>query len=79
MGGSLLRGPLLDGIVVAVVLFVVLAATAHLWGPPLAWTCKRLMRNLDTAAAAFGRGMTRILGQGQTRPHGKRGEEGEKR
>ncbi len=72
-----MRGPLLDAIVVAVVLFIVLAATAHLWGPPLAWTCKRLMRNLDTAATAFGRGVARILGQGQTRPHGKRGEEKE--
>ncbi len=70
-----MRGPLLDGIVVAIVLFVVLAATAHLWGPPLAWTSKRLMRNLETAATAFGRGMARLLGQGQTRPHGKRGEE----
>ncbi len=69
-----MRGPLLDGIVVAIVLFVVLAATAHLWGPPLAWTCKRLMRNLDTAAAASGRGMARLLGQGRTRPHGKRDE-----
>ena len=74
-----MRGPLLDGIVVAIVLFVVLAATAHLWGPPLAWTGNRLMRNLDTAATAFGRGMARLLGQGQTRPHGKRGEEKERR
>ena len=69
-----MRGPLLDGIVVAIVLFVVLAATARLWGPALAWTLKRLMRNLNTAATAFGRGVARILGQGQTRPHGKRGE-----
>lgn len=68
-----MRGPLLDGIAVTVVLFLLLAATAHLWGPPLAWTCKRLMANLDTAAAAFGRGVARILGQGRTRPQGKRG------
>ena len=74
-----MRGPLLDGIVVAIVLFVVLAATARLWGPPLAWTCKRLMRNLDTAAAAFGRGMARILGQGRTRPQDRPRHEEERR
>ena len=72
-----MRGPLLDGIVVAVVLFIVLAATAHSWGPPLAWASKRIFRNLDTAAALFGRGVARILGQGQTRPHGK--SDGEKK
>lgn len=68
-----MRGPLIDGIVIALVLFVVLTATAHLWGPPLAWTCKRILRNLDTAARAFGRGVARALGQGQSRPHGKPG------
>jgi len=67
-----MRGPMLDGILLAVALFVVLALTAHLWGPPLAWACKRAMRNLNTAAAAFGRGVARILGQGRTRPHGTR-------
>ena len=66
-----MRGPLLDAIVLALVLFVVLAATAHYWGPPLAWTCKRIGRNLDTAVTAFGRGVARILGQGRTRPQGK--------
>lgn len=68
-----MRGPLLDGIIVAVVLFIVLTATAHLWGPPLAWTCKRILRNLEMAAAHFGRGVARAIGQGQTRPPRKRG------
>ena len=70
-----MRGPLLDAVILALVLFVVLAATAHYWGPPLAWTFKRIGRNLDTAATAFGRGVARLLGQGQTRPQGKRGRE----
>ena len=74
-----MRGPLLDAIILAIILFVVLAATAHLWGPPLAWTCKRIARNLDSATAAFGRGVARVLGQGQTRPQRKRSREEEGR
>ena len=64
------RGPALEGLAIAILVFVALTATAHLWGPVLGRLVKRIWRNLNVAAATIGRGVARVLGQGQTRPTG---------
>jgi hypothetical protein len=63
------RGPLIDAVVIAVVVAVILLATAHLWGPLLGKTVRRTGQNLEIAGAAIFRTLRRLAGQGQTRPH----------
>ena len=72
-----MRGPLIDAVILAVVVAVVLLATAHLWGPLLGRAIRRIGKNLDLAGTAIFHTVKRILGQGQVRPHkGKhRGEQ----
>jgi hypothetical protein len=62
------RGPLIDAVVIAVVVAVVLLATAHLWGPLLGRMVRRIGKNLEIAETAIFRTVRRILGQGQVRP-----------
>ena len=71
-----MRGPLIDAVVIAVVVAVVLLATAHLWGPLLGTMLRRAGKNLEIAETAIFRTVRRVLGQGQVRPHEgrKRGE-----
>ncbi len=64
-----MRGPLIDAVLIAVVVAVVLLATAHWWGPLAGRTGRRIGMNLDIAGAALFRGVRRMLGQGQARPH----------
>jgi hypothetical protein len=59
------RGPLIDAVLIAIVVAVVLLATAHLWGPLLGRTVRRIGQNLDVAERAIFRTVRRILGQGQ--------------
>jgi hypothetical protein len=68
------RGPLIDAVVIAVVVAVVLLATAHLWGPLLGSAIRRMGSNLEIAERAIFRTVRRILGQGRVRP-----QEGERR
>ena len=63
-----MRGPLIDAVVIAVIVAVVLLATAHLWGPLLGMMVRRLGNNLEIAGTAIFRTVRRILGQGQVRP-----------
>lgn len=72
-----MRGPLIDAVVIAIVVAVVLLATAHLWGPLLGTACRRLGRNLRVAETAIFRTVRRMIGQGQVRPH-KGEDRGEK-
>jgi len=69
------RGPLIDAVVIAIVVAVVLLATAHLWGPLLGTTVRRIGTNLDVAGTAVFRTVRRILGQGQVRPHERKHRE----
>jgi hypothetical protein len=62
------RGPLIDAVVIAIVVAVVLLATAHLWGPLLGMMIRRIGKNLEIAETAIFRTVSRILGQGQVRP-----------
>jgi hypothetical protein len=62
------RGPLIDAVVIAVIVAVVLLATAHLWGPLLGRAARRIGKNLEIAETAIFRTVRRILGQGQVRP-----------
>jgi hypothetical protein len=71
------RGPLIDAVVIAIVVAVVLLATAHLWGPLLGMMIRRAGKNLEIAETAIFRTVRRILGQGQVRPH-ERKHRGEK-
>jgi hypothetical protein len=66
------RGPLIDAVVIAVVVAVVLLATAHLWGPLLGKTVRRIGKNLEIAETAIFHTVRRILGQGRVRPQGGR-------
>jgi hypothetical protein len=67
------RGPLIDAVLIAVVVAVVLLATAHVWGPLLGRLIRRTGKNLEIAETAIFRTVKRILGQGQVRPQeGKR-------
>ena len=63
-----MKGPLIDAVVIAVIVAVVLLATAHLWGPLLGMMVRRLGKNLEIAETAIFRTVRRILGQGQVRP-----------
>ena len=63
-----MKGPLIDAVVIAVIVAVVLLATAHLWGPLLGRMARRIGRNLEIAETAIFRAVRRILGQGQVRP-----------
>ena len=63
-----MKGPLIDAVVIAVIVAVVLLATAHLWGPLLGRMARRIGRNLEIAETAIFRTVRRILGQGQVRP-----------
>ena len=63
-----MRGPLIDAVVIAVIVAVVLLATAHLWGPVLGAIVRRTGKNLEIAESAIFRTVRRILGQGQVRP-----------
>lgn len=63
-----MRGPLIDAVILAVVVAVVLLATAHLWGPLLGRIARRIGKNLDLAGTAVFHTVKRILGQGQVRP-----------
>ena len=67
-----MRGPLIDAVVIAVVVAVVLLATAHLWGPVLGTMVRRIGTNLEIAERAIFRTVRRILGQGQVRPHDRK-------
>ena len=67
-----MKGPLIDAVVIAVVVAVVLLATAHLWGPLLGTMVRRIGKNLEIAETAIFRTVRRILGQGQVRPHGRK-------
>jgi len=62
------KGPLIDAVVIAVVVAVVLLATAHLWGPLLGRMVRRAGKNLEIAETAIFRTVRRMLGQGQVRP-----------
>ena len=63
-----MKGPLIDAVVIAVVVAVVLLATAHLWGPLLGRMVRRAGKNLEIAETAIFRTVRRMLGQGQVRP-----------
>jgi hypothetical protein len=67
MGGSVV----VDAVGIAVVVFVVLTATLHCWGPGLAWLIRRSTRNVAIVEALLIRSASRVLGQGQTRPPGR--------
>ena len=60
---------MIDAVAIAVVVAIVLLATAHWWGPLLGLTARRMGRNLDIAGEAIFRYARRMLGQGQARPH----------
>jgi hypothetical protein len=62
------RGPLIDAVVIAVIVAVVLLATAQWWGPILGRTIRQIGRNLNVAETAIFRTVRRMLGQGQVRP-----------
>jgi hypothetical protein len=70
------RGPLIDAVVIAVVVAVVLLATAQWWGPLLGRAIRQIARNLGVAERAIFRTVRRMLGQGQVRPRNgeRRGE-----
>ena len=63
-----MRGPLIDAVVIAIIVAVVLLATAHLWGPILGLVIRRTGKNLEIAETAIFRTVRRVLGQGQVRP-----------
>lgn len=64
-----MRGPLIDAVLIAAGVALVLLVTAHWWGPLLGRTLRQLWRNLDVAGTAIFRGVRRMMGQGQARPH----------
>ena len=63
-----MKGPLIDAVVIAIIVAVVLLATAHLWGPLVGTMLRRIGKNLEIAETAIFRTVRRILGQGQVRP-----------
>ena len=71
-----MKGPLIDAVVIAVIVAVVLLATAQWWGPLLGKAIRQIGRNLAVAETAIFRTVRRILGQGQVRPQpgDRRGE-----
>ena len=73
MGGAVI----VDAVGIAVVVFITLTATLHLWGHGVTWLIRRSAKNVAiveaqlvrTASRAIGqRGPTGQFGQGQTRP-----------
>jgi hypothetical protein len=71
------RGPLIDAVLIAIVVAVVLLATAHLWGPLLGTMVRRIGKNMAVAETAIFHTVRRMLGQGQVRPQ-ERKHRGEK-
>jgi hypothetical protein len=63
------RGPLIDAVILAIVVGVVLLATAHLWGPLLGRAVRSIGTNLAVAEGTIFRTVRRMIGQGQVRPH----------
>jgi hypothetical protein len=67
MGGSVV----VDAVGIAAVVFVVLTATLHVWGPGLTWLIRRSKKNVAIVESLLVRSASHVLGQGQTRPPGR--------
>ena len=65
-------GAIFDAVLISLVLFVALTATAHVWGQWVAWLIMRSARSVSVAASYFAVVVSRALGQGRTRPDGHR-------
>lgn len=73
MGGAVI----LDAVGIAVVVFIILTATLHLWGHGVTWFIRRSAKNVATVEAQLINSASRAIGQrspsgqigqGQTRP-----------
>jgi hypothetical protein len=66
-GGSVI----VDAVGIAVVVFVALTATLHVWGRGLSWLIRRSAKNIAIVEALLVSRTSRMPGQGQTRPPGR--------